>query len=211
MQMPKKTAAKQKKRTPIMSPSGTPERTKTGSLKGVGGAPPRFKTPAEMQKAIDAYFDECRGRPWLDADGNPMLDKQGKPIYIESKPVTVTGLCLALGFNSRDALLDYQGKSEFNDTVTRAKMRCQEYAESRLYDKDGANGAKFSLANNFGWREQPDGGSVNVLVLDAGERRERLAELLQLQGQQPAIDADYKVLSDCPEPIDRRDTDSEDD
>ena len=29
------------------------------------------------------------------------------------------------------------------------------YAEERLFDKDGANGAKFSLANNFeGWREK---------------------------------------------------------
>ncbi len=37
------------------------------------------------------------------------------------------------------------------------KSRCEEYAERRLYDRDGVNGAKFSLANNFkGWRDKPE-------------------------------------------------------
>ena len=41
------------------------------------------------------------------------------------------------------------------DTITRAKTRIEQYAEERLFDKDGANGAKFSLANNFeGWKEK---------------------------------------------------------
>ena len=32
--------------------------------------------------------------------------------------------------------------------------RIEMYAEERLYDKDGSNGAKFSLQNNFkGWNE----------------------------------------------------------
>ncbi len=64
---------------------------------------------------------------------------------------------------SRQALLNYQTRDKcFNDTITRAKSRVEEYAESRLYDKDGANGAKFSLANNFkGWKEKPDGAEVS--------------------------------------------------
>ena len=37
----------------------------------------------------------------------------------------------------------------------RAKAVVEQYAEERLFDKDGANGAKFSLANNFeGWKEK---------------------------------------------------------
>lgn len=37
-------------------------------------------------------------------------------------------------------------------TITRAKSRVEEYAESRLFDRDGSNGAQFSLRNNFkGW------------------------------------------------------------
>lgn len=38
------------------------------------------------------------------------------------------------------------------NTITRAKTQIEEYAESRLFDRDGSNGAQFSLRNNFkGW------------------------------------------------------------
>lgn len=119
------------------------------------GAPPKYKSVKEMQKAIDKYFEDCKGEVLTDADGNVMYDKYGCPIVVGSRPLTVTGLALALGFASRQALLNYQAKEEFNDTITRAKTRIEQYAEERLFDKDGANGAKFSLANNFsGWAEK---------------------------------------------------------
>lgn len=117
-----------------------------------GGAPRKWKSVKAMQEAIDAYFKKCEGEPLI-VDGSAAVDKYGVPIIINVKPPTVTGLALALGFTGRQALLDYQARPEFADTVTRAKSRCEEYAESRLYDKDGANGAKFSLGCNFGWRE----------------------------------------------------------
>ena len=115
-----------------------------------GGAPRKWKSVSAMQKAIDAYFEKCEGEP-LVIDGVVQCDKHGFPITINAKPPTITGLALALGFTGRQALLDYQARPEFTDTVTRAKARCEEYAEMRLYDKDGANGAKFSLGCNFGW------------------------------------------------------------
>ena len=117
-----------------------------------GGAPRKWKSVSAMQKAIDAYFEKCEGEPLI-IDGEQQRDKYGVPIFINVKPPTITGLAIALGFTGRQALLDYQARPEFADTVTRAKARCEEYAEMRLYDKDGANGAKFSLGCNFGWRE----------------------------------------------------------
>lgn len=119
------------------------------------GRPPKYKTKEEIQEKIDAYFESCKGELLYDSDGNPMLDKWGNPIIVGAKPLTITGLALALGFTSRRALLNYQDKEEFVHTITRAKARVEQYAEERLFDKDGANGAKFSLANNFdGWREK---------------------------------------------------------
>lgn len=115
-----------------------------------GGAPRKWRSVSAMQKAIDAYFEQCEGEPLI-IDGEQQRDKYGVPIVINAKPPTVTGLALALGFTGRQALLDYQARPEFADTVTRAKARCEEYAERHLYDKDGANGAKFSLGCNFGW------------------------------------------------------------
>ena len=111
----------------------------------------------EIQEKIDAYFEECKGEVLRDADGNPILDKWSNPVVIGARPLTITGLALSLGFNSRQALLNYQGKKEFNDTILRAKAQVERYAEERLFDKDGANGAKFSLANNFdGWKEKKE-------------------------------------------------------
>lgn len=121
------------------------------------GRPPKYKTKEEIQEKIDAYFEECKGEILRDADGNPILDKWSNPVVIGARPLTITGLALSLGFNSRQALLNYQGKKEFNDTILRAKAQVERYAEERLFDKDGANGAKFSLANNFdGWKEKKE-------------------------------------------------------
>lgn len=118
------------------------------------GCPRKYKSVKQMQEAIDAYFESCNGEPIIGDDGQPIMDKYGNVILIGQKPPTITGLALALGFTGRQALIDYQARPEFTDTVTRAKSMCEEYAEARLYDRDGANGAKFSLSCNFGWREK---------------------------------------------------------
>ena len=126
------------------------------------GRPPMYNTAEEIQEKIDAYFEECKGRVLTDDEGEMIRDKNGIPIFIDVRPPTITGLALALGFTSRQALLNYQAKEEFVDTITRAKAKVEQYAEERLFDKDGANGSKFSLANNFkGWKEKQD---INMAV-----------------------------------------------
>ena len=121
------------------------------------GRPPMYKTKEEIQEKIDAYFEECKGKVHHNPDGTVATDKYGIPVIVDAKPPTITGLALALGFTSRRALLNYQGKAEFVHTITRAKAKVEQYAEERLFDKDGANGAKFSLANNFeGWKEKKE-------------------------------------------------------
>ena len=149
------------------------------------GRPRKYKTPEEMQVIIDQYFKECEGEILLDKDGNPMLDKWGHPIIINKKPPTITGLALALGFTSRMALLNYQDRPEFVDTITRAKSRVEAYVESRLFDRDGAVGAKFSLINNFkGWSERQNiehtgvGGGPIMYALSDIELENSLRELL---------------------------------
>ncbi len=124
---------------------------------------PKYKNPEEMQVIIDKYFEDCCGKVLKDDEGNVLTDKYGTPIIVGAKPPTVTGLALALGFTSRQALLNYQGKKQFVDTVTRAKSRIEEYTEGRLFDRDGAKGAIFSLAHNFkGWKDK-DGENDDVL------------------------------------------------
>lgn len=116
------------------------------------GRPPKYKNVEEIEGKIEQYFRECEGEILKDDDGKPILNKFGNPVIVGQKPITVTGLALALGFASRQALLNYQGKKEFNDAITRAKSVVEKYAEERLFDRDGSNGAQFNLRNNFkGW------------------------------------------------------------
>ena len=124
--------------------------------KNKGGRPPKYKNKKEIEGLIENYFKECEGIPFFDGDGKPLTTDKGHLVYEKHpKPPTVTGLALALGFKSRQALLNYQVKKEFDDTITRAKSYIEEYAERRLFDRDGVQGAKFSLINNFkGWSDK---------------------------------------------------------
>ena len=131
----------------------------------------KYQTAEEMSEAIDKYFEDCEGKTLTDESGNAVTDKYGVPVIIGAHPPTVTGLALWLGFKTRQSLLNYQARSKaFDDIITVAKSRCEEYAESRLYDRDGANGAKFSLMNNFkGWREKPEeeqSSQLEVRIID---------------------------------------------
>lgn len=119
--------------------------------------PLKYKTNEELQAAIDAYFEACKGKPLTDENGAAVTDKYGAPIVVGAHPPTVTGLAYALGFSSRKALLDYQGRKQFCNTITRAKLYIESYTEQRLFDRDGVNGAKFSLEHNFRWRDDDPG------------------------------------------------------
>jgi hypothetical protein len=66
--------------------------------------------------------------------------------------VTVAGAALALGTNRR-TLLDYKEREEFLPSIDRLLAACEAYTESMLYTP-AANGAKFSLANNFKGKHQ---------------------------------------------------------
>ena len=111
-----------------------------------------------MQSAIEAYFEDCREKPLTDENGEIIFDKRGDPVMIEERPPTVTGLALWLGFKSRQTLLNYQARSKaFDDVLSVAKSKCEEYAERCLYDRYKSSGAKFSLENNFsGWGKKQD-------------------------------------------------------
>lgn len=117
-------------------------------------ANPKYRHKEEIIDKIDAYFEDCKGVLATDDNGEPIVTKYG-PVYLKQpRPPTTSGLALALGFTSRQSLLNYKAKKEFTDVIELAKLRIEQYTEERLFDKDGANGAKFSLQNNFrGWNE----------------------------------------------------------
>lgn len=133
------------------------------------GRKPKFRSAEELEKKIEDYFEGREGKVAIDPkSGEPLRDKWGEVIIDGEKPPTMTGLARALGFSSRKGLARYQGKKEFEMLIRDARMRVEEYSESRLYDRDGVNGAKFNLEVNFGWGKDEEcetgtGAAVNII------------------------------------------------
>lgn len=98
------------------------------------GRPPKFKTPKEMDKAVDDYFNGgCRK-----VNGQPCP--------------TVTDLVLYLGFCDRSAFYAYEKKKEFKHTIKRARALISREYEQMLH-KQTCTGAIFAL-KNLGWSDK---------------------------------------------------------
>jgi len=113
-----------------------------------------IKDKQDFMKRIDTYFAECKGEPLVDENGMVVLDRFSRPVYINQKIPTVSGLALALGLKSRKAFLAYCNNGPYAEAAQVALTMLEEYAEMRLYDKNGSKGAMFSLCNSFkGWTQ----------------------------------------------------------
>jgi hypothetical protein len=111
------------------------------------GRPLKFKSPEELQKAIDGYFDKCIATQY---------DKElGKNIEIIVIPPTVSGLAVELD-TTRQTLVDYEGKDGFIDTIKKAKQKIESYAERALVTNRNPAGVIFSLKNNYGWVDKQE-------------------------------------------------------
>lgn len=109
--------------------------------KDKGGRPARFETVEEMQKCIDQYFESLK---YTD-------NETGKEL---TKPATITGLALSLGFCSRQSLYDYKDNDKFSYTIKTARLRVEESYEENLFTRN-ATGAIFGL-KNLGWSDKQE-------------------------------------------------------
>lgn len=124
------------------------------------GAPKKYNKADEMKKKIEEYFESCFTE---DLKYNsekkyyePKKDYKGNIIKYQCKPFTITGLANALDM-TRETLLRYEEDKEFSDTIRKAKQKVEQYVEERLFDRDGVNGARFNLINNFNnWSDKQE-------------------------------------------------------
>ena len=111
--------------------------------------PRKFNTVEEMQEAIQAYFDKQEN-----AERVGLV--KGEPVKVIGLPVTIQGLALTLGFNSRQALLNYEGYTdendkEFLDTIKKAKLYIENSkVEGGLVGALNTTMVIFDLKNNHG-------------------------------------------------------------
>ena len=113
------------------------------------GRPLKYKSVEEMQSVIDEYFNFCDNR--IQQVWSPKSEATIE--IIDPEAYTMSGLALALGFESRQSLLNYAEKDEFLDTIKRARMKVESDVERRSIEKGNA-GTIFNLKNNCGWKDK---------------------------------------------------------
>ncbi len=91
-------------------------------------------TLSNFENKINKYFNDC--------------DKN-------KKPYTLSGLALFLDID-RKTLLNYSKKDKFFPTIKKAKLRCEVYAEEKLFTSKNVAGVIFNLKNNYGWKNKDE-------------------------------------------------------
>lgn len=143
------------------------------------GRPPKWETPAALEKLIVEYFESCFELQWFDElqrkpDGTMKKDKKERSVFkpvkrlVQIEPFTVTGLALALGTN-RTTLIEYsngrfKGREKvslkpkaFVDLIIAAKTTVEQYLEKGTMN--GTINAAFGIFSakcNHKWVEKED-------------------------------------------------------
>lgn len=106
------------------------------------GRPALFKSPEDLQDAIQAYFEFCKPK---------IEDGELKSL---GENVTITGLALYLGFESRQSFYDYEKHEEYSYIIKKARLQVENGYEKNLYSKNPA-GSIFAL-KNMGWTDKQE-------------------------------------------------------
>ncbi len=120
----------------------------------LGGRPRLYDNPAQFDESVDAYWAFCKSNP--------------------GEPLTITGLCLFMGFSSVKTLANYATYEGFLPSVERAKLIISWGYEKRLSGANSA-GAKFALSCIDGGAFWNDRKTVEVTGPERHE--DRLARL----------------------------------
>lgn len=93
------------------------------------GAPPKYKTAADLERAVEKYFD-----------GNDAVP-------------TVAGLALALGFCDRSSMYNQKDRGDdFSHVIKKAMMRIESFHEMALSGRN-PTGHIFWLKNHGGYSD----------------------------------------------------------
>ena len=125
-----------------------------------------FKNAAPHWEEQTEYIDrrDPKSGKIIIENGKVVQDKVVRKVKTKQKPLTVTGLAVALG-TSRDVLLDYETTysekyPEFSNTIKEAKEQIKAYAEESLFGTNTA-GVIFSLKNNWGFKDKYETENTN--------------------------------------------------
>lgn len=129
------------------------------------GRPPIWDNVEALQKAVDGYFEYIKGefheedeviesKARKKGEENKSITIKVKVWDREPEPPTITGLCLYLGFESRQSFHDYKENPEFSYTIKKARLRIENEYEKMLY-RQSPTGSIFAL-KNLGWVDKQE-------------------------------------------------------
>src|SRR5689334_8951652 len=98
--------------------------------KHAGGRPPIFDDPEALKAKVDEYFI------WVLGEKEKIPNEKGETEEVWKRAprhVTVTGLALFLGFESRQSIYDYEERGEFSYIIKNARLRVEECYEQNLH------------------------------------------------------------------------------
>ena len=121
----------------------------------MAGRPPMFETIEDFDREIDSYFEYIKGEFHYEAD--PEDESNDIKVWDRHpEPATITGLCLHLGFESRQSFHDYaknENKPQFSYAIKKARLRIENaYEVSLNYSKNPA--AQIFVLKNMGWDDK---------------------------------------------------------
>jgi len=136
------------------------------------GRPPFFKSARALKSKINQYFNDSLPEEIKDEETGNVFTKYPRPL-------TITGLCLYLGFESRQSFYAYEQKEEFSYIIKRARLVIESMYEEGLHYKSPV-GSIFAL-KNMGWFDRQELSGIDgkdlIPQLTEEERKARMAQL----------------------------------
>lgn len=162
----------------------------------------KWNNPEQLQVLVDEYFESCFGPIRNPKTGWFYENPDGTLMRGQIKPFTISGLALyvhvatdqikkyskeridALGMPLPE---DYEGPT-YSQIMLEAIRKIENYAEERLYDRDGHNGGRFVLDCAFGWVNHKESAEITSL-----KKQDKLKKKeLKFRKQQAALDEDIE-------------------
>lgn len=109
----------------------------------------KYTSQEQIEKVINDYFDNA-------CFDYKIVDGQQTNERYQSRPYTITGLCLHLGV-SKQCFYEMINRDDIGDSLKKARMRIENYTEEQLFRSNGnVTGIIFNLKNNYNWVDKKE-------------------------------------------------------
>ena len=122
----------------------------------MSGQPSYFKTPEELEEKVNEYFESIKGEFHMEEMEQPDGSFEDMKVWdVYPEPATITGLCLFLGFESRQSFHDYAKRDGFSYAIKKSRLRV-EHEYEKLMNQSKQPTAQIFALKNLGWSDKQE-------------------------------------------------------